>query len=83
MATQSTQNITLALPKRVLRRAKLLAAKRRTSVSQLMTQALENLVNQEEGYAQARIHHLSWLEEAVSLGTEGKVQVTRDALHER
>jgi predicted transcriptional regulator len=83
MATQATQNITLALPKRILRRVKLLAAKRRTSVSQLMTQALENLVNQEEGYAQARAHHLRWLEEAVNLGTRGKRRVTREALHER
>ena len=39
-----TQNITLALPKDVLLKVKLLAVKRNTSVSGLLTQTLERLV---------------------------------------
>ena len=38
-----TQNITLSIPKEILLRVKLLAVKRQTSVSGLLTQTLEGL----------------------------------------
>jgi hypothetical protein len=45
-----TQNITLSLPKEVLLKVKLLAVKRQTSVSGLLAQMLERLVQQEDAY---------------------------------
>lgn len=39
-----TQNVTLSLPKEVLLKVKLIAVKRQTSVSRLLTQILENIV---------------------------------------
>ena len=48
-----TQNITLSISKDVLRKAKLIAVQRGTSVSGLLSQALENLVRQEDAYADA------------------------------
>ena len=39
-----TQNVTLSIPKETLLKVKLLAVKRQTSVSGLLTQALERLV---------------------------------------
>ncbi len=77
------QNITLSLPTRVLRQVKLLAAKRHTSVSRLLTQVLEELASREAGYARARRRHLTWLESAANLGTVGRIRWTRDELHER
>ena len=77
------QNITLSLPKDVLLKVKLLAVKRETSVSGLLTQTLENLVQQEEAYAHAQLRHLQLLEQGADLGTEGRVTTTRDELHER
>jgi len=78
-----TQNITLSLPKDVLLKVKLIAVKRQTSVSGLLTQTLENLVRQEEVYGHSRLRHLQWLEQGIDLGTGGQVTTTRDELHER
>jgi hypothetical protein len=78
-----TQNITLALPKRILRRAKTLAAQKRISMSQLMVEALEGLIAQETDYAQARAEHLALLSKGFDLGTRGRITTTREALHER
>lgn len=78
-----TQNITLALPKELLLKVKLIAVKRRISVSKLLTQALEEIVQREDDYIQARRRHLAWLESGLDLGTEGRPPATRDELHER
>jgi hypothetical protein len=77
------RNVTLSLPVQVLRQLKRIAAQRQTSVSQLVSQALEELAARESGYSQARDRHLAWLEQAPDLGTRGVSLVTRDALHER
>ena len=77
------QNITLSLPKDMLLKVKLIAVKRETSVSGLLTQTLERLVEHEDSYAHARRRHLEWLERGVDLGTGGHVSTGRDELHER
>jgi tryptophan 2,3-dioxygenase len=78
-----TQNITLSLPKEVLLKVKLLAVKRQTSVSGLLTQTLETLVQQEDAYVHARQRHLQWLEQGFDLGTGGEIRTGREELHER
>ena len=47
----ANQNITLSLPEEDLREARVLAARRGTSVSQLLARMLSDLVEQETGYA--------------------------------
>ncbi len=78
-----TQNITLALPKKVLRKVKLLAVKRHTSVSGLVTQALEDLVEKEDFYMEARKRQLAWLENGFDLGSGEQIKISREELHER
>lgn len=78
-----TQNITLSLPKDVLLKVKLLAVHRQTSVSSLLAQTLERLVEQEDAYFQARRRHLEWLRRGTDLGTGGRALTKRDELHER
>ena len=78
-----TRNITLAIPKETLIKVKLLAVKRQTSVSGLLTMTLNELVRQEDAYQHARQRHLQWLERGVDLGTNGHIMVQRDQLHER
>jgi len=78
-----TQNITLALPRDVLTRVKLIAVGRGTSVSGLLTALLEDLVRQEDAYERARRRHLAWLRRGADLGTTGRMPVRRDELHER
>lgn len=78
-----TQNVTLSLPKDLLLRVKLLAVQRNTSVSRLLAKTLEQLVEQEDAYLQARRRHLNWLAESADLGTGGYPAAPRDELHER
>jgi hypothetical protein len=54
-----------------------------TSVSGLLTQTLERLVQQEDAYAHARQLHLQWLEQGADLGIGGQIVTRRDELHER
>ena len=77
------QNITLALPKPVLRKVKILAVERQTSVSALLTGMLEEIVEREDSYAAARERALARLKRPVNLGTRGRVTWTRESLHER
>jgi len=79
----TTRNITLALPEGLLRKTKVLAAERQTSVSRLLTDVLEALVAREEGYEQAKSGSLSRLDRAHDLGTEGRVRWSREELHGR
>jgi len=77
------QNITLSIPKPVLRKVKILAVERQTSVSALLTGLLEEIVEREDAYAAARERALTRLERPANLGTRGQVTWTRDSLHER
>ena len=76
-----TQNVTLSIPKEILLKVKLIAVKRETSISGLLTRTLERLVQEEDCYARARRRHLLLLEQAVDLGTGGQVVTQRDELH--
>ena len=78
-----TQNVTLTLPRQTLRQAKIVAAKRQTSVSGLMLKALEEMLAKETGYAKARARHLALINHAPDLGTRGKIASRRETLHER
>ncbi len=77
------RNVTISLPVTVLRQIKRIAARKQTSVSRLLTQALEDLAARDDGFARARARHLAWLEQAPDLGTRGRSQGKREALHER
>ena len=82
-APVKTRNVTLSLPSELLRKAKVLAAQRETSVSRLMAEALADLLAQEDTYAAAQRRHLALLAQGVNLGTHGRASWTREALHER
>ena len=71
------QNITLSLPEEDLREARILAASRGTSVSQLLARMLRQLVEQETGYADARERSIARLREGMDLGTGGQVDWSR------
>jgi predicted transcriptional regulator len=79
----ATRNVTLALPEDLLRRVKIVAAKRDTSISALLAATLSELADQEEGYAEARDGMLADLVQGYPLGTHGMIDWRRDSLHER
>jgi predicted transcriptional regulator len=81
-ATESaSQNITIRLDRRTLRRAKVLAAKRNTSISGLLAQQIETLVGADDAYEVAQRRALALLERGFHLG--GRIEATRDEWHER
>lgn len=77
------QNITLRLPRALLKRVKRVAADRDTSVSALMTEALDRLADEDRRYSAARKRALAALKSPRSLGTKGRRTWSRDALHDR
>lgn len=76
------QNVTLSLPKEILRKAKILAIEQGSSLSGLMSRMLEELVSRQDAYCQAREHHLKVFEK-LDLGTDGQADWSREDLHER
>jgi hypothetical protein len=78
-----TQNITLSLPKRTLKKIKQIAAQRQTSVSGLLSELLEQIADQETGYSRARHRQLILLEKGIDLGLNGQRPASREELHER
>ncbi len=81
---EEKQNITLALPRRLLRRIKVAAAERDTSVSAILTGLLEDFVRQrDDDYGRARRHAVGAMKKGYDLGTYGRRTWTRDELHER
>ena len=77
------QNITLSLPRALLKRVKRVAADRDTSVSALMAEALDRLADEDRRYTVARRRALAALKSAGSLGTQGRRTWSRDDLHDR
>jgi hypothetical protein len=78
---EPTQNVTLSIPKTVLRKAKILAIQRNTSLSGLLTQTLVELVSDNENYEQARKRSLDLMKKGLDLGTQGKISWNREDLH--
>lgn len=78
-----SQNITLSVPRALLKRVKRVAADRDTSVSALMTEALARLADEDRRYSAARKRALAALKSARSLGTGGRRTWSRDELHAR
>jgi len=75
------QNITISLDKRLLRKAKILAAKQGTSISGLLAGQIDLLVGEDELYERAERQALALLEQGFHLG--GVIRASRDVLHER
>jgi len=77
------QNVTLSLPKPLLKKAKVAAAQQDKSLSELMREALEHRVNRQAEYERAKNRHLKILERGFDLGSRGKLTVSREELHGR
>lgn len=74
-------NITLSVDGDLLQEAKILAARKGTSVSRLVADELERLVREDRAYGIAQRRAIRRLEEGFDLGW--KPPASRDELHER
>jgi len=77
------QNVTLSLPKDTLRKAKILAAERQTSLSALLTETLEQIVAKSDMYTIAKQRQLTLMEKGFDFGLTETILWSRDELHER
>jgi hypothetical protein len=75
------QNVTISLSRETLRKVKVLAARRETSISGLLATQIEVLVGEDEAYERAQRQALMLLDEGFHLG--GSIHATRDDWHER
>jgi plasmid stability protein len=76
-----SRNITLALDDDLIRKARVLAARRNRSVSALLRDELTRLVTEDEAYENAKRAALKRLEQGSDLG--GGPLPSRDELHDR
>lgn len=79
--TTTKSNITLSVDSALLRDAKVVAAQRGTSVSQMMADQLESLVRKDREYELAKQEALALLEKGFDMGWSAPA--SRDELHER
>lgn len=75
------RNLTVQLDEDVIAKARVLAARRATSVSRLVADEITRLVADDDRYRRARATALGHLERGVHLG--GGPLPDRDELHER
>lgn len=77
------QNVTLSLPKSLLKKAKVVAASRDKSLSQFLRESLEEKVTDATGYKRAKERQLRLLRKGLHLGTKGHIATRREELHAR
>jgi hypothetical protein len=75
------QNITLAVEKPLLKRARAIAAQRGKSISALLADELEKIADREAAYDKAMARALAFLKSPVHLGGTGLSD--RERLHAR
>lgn len=75
------QNITIALDRSVVKKAKVLAAERSTSISQMLADEVERMVGERDRYAEAKRQAIAELRRGYRLG--GGALPRREGLHER
>jgi hypothetical protein len=77
------QNVTLSIPKEILREAKHIAVDRGISLSGLLVEALEDRVKRLSQMRRASERQRTLMRRGLKLGTKGKVRWTREDLHAR
>ncbi len=72
------QNVTVSLSEDTIRKARILAAKRSTSISGLLAEQIEILVGDDEAYQRAMEQTLALLDSPMKMS--GKITASRDSL---
>ena len=75
------QNITLSIDNELIKKAKLMVAKKETSVTKLLTEQLAKVVSEDEQYDSAKKRALAILKRGFHLG--GCTIAKREELYER
>jgi metal-responsive CopG/Arc/MetJ family transcriptional regulator len=77
------QNVTLSLPKSLLKKAKALAAEEDKSLSEFIRESMNEKIKKTTGYKEAMQRQIKLMKKGFNMGTKGKIKWTKDELHER
>jgi predicted transcriptional regulator len=77
----SKENVTISLTRHTLEKLRALAGRRATSISALLAEQIEILVEREDAYERARRQAMKLLDQGFHLGE--MIRASRDKLHER
>ncbi|MBS3975872.1 MAG: CopG family transcriptional regulator [Syntrophomonadaceae bacterium] len=77
------QNVTISVPKDVLKKAKHIAVNRQTSLSRLLAETLEDIVEKDDAYSKAKDRQLAAMKKGFDLGVKGEIVWKREDLHAR
>ena len=75
------QNLTVSLERETIQKAKVLAARRNTSVTRLLADYVEEMVAEDEKYDAAQRAALDYLKKGFPMG--GQIAADREDWHER
>ena len=75
------QNITLSIDKEIIKKGKVIAAQKDTSISKMLSDQLKEIVEREDQYEAAKRDALQALKEGFHLG--GRISWKREDLYER
>jgi hypothetical protein len=75
------QNLTVTLDAEIIRKARVLAAQRGSSISEMVALTIDELVSKAESYDAARARALEMIQRGFHLGKPRRV--SRDELHDR
>jgi len=81
MSGVKKQNVTVSLSVQVIQKAKILAAKRSTSISGMLAEQIESLVDNDDAMERAAKSAIARMERGLHMG--GGRLSSRDELHER
>jgi predicted transcriptional regulator len=77
------QNVTISIPKDVLKKAKHIAVNRQTSLSRLLAETLEDIVEKDDAYSKAKDRQLAAMRKGFDLGVKDEIAWKREDLHVR
>ncbi|HMK55867.1 MAG TPA: DUF6364 family protein [Dissulfurispiraceae bacterium] len=75
------QNVTIRLDKDLIKKGKVIASKKETSLNRLLSDFLRQIVEEDDYYEQCKKKALSILDKGYHFG--GKIKYTREELRER
>ncbi|UCE52424.1 MAG: hypothetical protein JSV31_24710 [Desulfobacterales bacterium] len=75
------QNITLSLEKELIKKGKIIAAQKETSISKMLGELLKEIVDKEDHYEAAKRNAMQILKKGLNLG--GRITWKREDLYER
>ena len=77
------KNVTLSLPEPLLQRFRVFAAEKNQSMTRMMAEAIQALMDQRKHGAAAKRRFLERIQNAPDRGTKGKIRWSREELNER